>query len=65
LNLKFLVALNVAHSDDELLDHIDFLAGQLENGNIAAAVDGDLILSLYLTETGIAALPPTLDAATA
>jgi hypothetical protein len=65
VNLKLLAALNVAHSDSDLLSYIDFLVGEIENGNIAPKIDGDAIVSLYLTPVGKAMLPPTLPAATA
>jgi len=57
INLKLLTALNVATSDDELLDVIDGLAKLLEDGMIAPRIDGDAITSFYLTEAGISRLP--------
>jgi hypothetical protein len=43
-NLKLLTAINIAHSDNELLDVIDSLAAFIEDGTISADVDGDQIM---------------------
>jgi hypothetical protein len=61
ISLKLLSAINIAHSDDELLDLIDEIAGLLEDGTIVPQrVCGDLIESLALTSEGISRLPPKL-----
>jgi hypothetical protein len=47
ISLKLLSAINIAHTDAELLDLIDEIAGLLEDGTIAPCrVSGDLIESL-------------------
>jgi hypothetical protein len=56
INLKFLTALNVAIDDDELLDYIDFLAAEIENGRLVATIDKDAITGLRLTPSGAAML---------
>jgi hypothetical protein len=63
MNIRLLTALNIAHSDSELLDYIGFLAGELERGTISAVNDGDLITRLELTPAGRALSPPTLPTA--
>ena len=61
-NIKLLSALNVSHSDSELLDVIDFLADGLKDGYLTAQTDGDSVVCLRLTQLGIENLPPTLPA---
>ena len=58
ISLRLLTALNVAYDDAELLDVIERLAIEIENGNLAADVDLDAIESLHLTDAGRAALKP-------
>jgi hypothetical protein len=65
INIRFLTALNVAVNDAELLDCIDFLSAEIENGNLAATIDGDAIISLRLTPSGAALLKPPLSRADA
>jgi hypothetical protein len=52
VNLKFLTAINVAPSDSELADYIDFLARELERGTISATINGDAIVALQLYDRG-------------
>ena len=59
MNLKFLTSLNVAYTDDELLQLIEDLSAEIENGHLAAATDLDMITALHLTEAGKSCLPPT------
>ena len=63
MNLKFLTSLNVAYDDDELLDVIEHLAAEIEAGTLAPKIQGDAIVSLYLTPAGLATLPTLPDAA--
>jgi hypothetical protein len=65
VNIRLLSALNVAMTDDELLDLIDHVADSLADGLIYAVSDRDLILSLHLTETGRQLWPATLPATSA
>jgi hypothetical protein len=65
MNIRFLTALNIAYSDAELLDYIGYLCDELENGNLTATIDGDAIVALSLTASGVALLMPSLPAATA
>jgi hypothetical protein len=58
ISLKLLSAINIATDDSELLDRIDILSGYLEDGTLAATVDGDAITALRLTDAGRAALKP-------
>jgi hypothetical protein len=61
MSLRLLTALNVALDRDEL----DLVLNELASGVVGANVEGDLIVSLYLTEAGRQAWPPTLPATTA
>jgi hypothetical protein len=65
INLKLLTALNISHSDAELLQVIDFLSDSLADGTIAAVSDGDMVTSFYLTPAGKALLPTRLPSASA
>ena len=57
IDIRLLTALNVADSDDKLLDVINGLGDMLEAGTIRAECDGDAITSLHLTPLGKAMLP--------
>jgi hypothetical protein len=67
MNIRFLTAINIAHTDAELLSYIGYLCDEIENGNLAATIDRDTdtIAALHLTETGKALLPPFLPTAAA
>jgi hypothetical protein len=52
--------LNIAWSDDELLDRIDSLANLVADGFIAVEIDGDCIVALTATATGRTKLAPML-----
>jgi hypothetical protein len=57
ISLRLLTAINIAHTDNELLDLIDHIANAIEDGNVAVDSDMDLILSLHLTPAGRERLP--------
>jgi hypothetical protein len=61
ISLKLLTALNHALDRDEF----NIVMNELESGVIGAVVEDDLIVSLYLTETGRAVWPIALPATTA
>ena len=56
IDLRLLVTLNVAMSDDEWLENLNRLADLIENGTITPRIDGDAIASLRLTPSGAALL---------
>jgi hypothetical protein len=62
---ELLTWINIAHSDEILLDRIGSLAEELTAGNLCAIADGDLITALAITPAGKALLYPTLPLATA
>jgi hypothetical protein len=62
VSLKLLTALNIATTDNELLDTIEAVSQAIENGHVYAESDYDAITSLHLTEAGRAAWPRTLPA---
>jgi hypothetical protein len=57
---ELFVLLNIAWSDDELLDRIDSLANLVADGFIAVEIDGDCIVALTATATGRTKLAPML-----
>jgi hypothetical protein len=58
ISLRLLTAINIANTDDELLDSIAEIAGLIEDGTIAPErINGDLIESLTLTFEGARRLP--------
>jgi hypothetical protein len=60
MNLKLLTSLNVACCDECLLQLIDDLSAEIEDGILAATTDLDTITALHLTEAGWKLFPPTL-----
>ena len=56
IDLRLLVTLNVAMTDDEWLSNVNRLADMIENGTVAPRTNGDLITSLRLTPYGSALL---------
>jgi hypothetical protein len=57
INIRLLSALNVACTDDELIDLIEAVAGAIEDGFVTAKSDLDTITSLHLTAAGRRAWP--------
>jgi hypothetical protein len=63
---EMFVLLNIALTDNDLLDRIDGLAEALTASTLyAVSGDGDTISELHLTATGRATLLPTLPMASA
>jgi hypothetical protein len=58
ISLRLLTSINFDHCDDCRLRTIHQLMDELQDGVIAATVNGDAIESLHLTEYGESLLPP-------
>jgi hypothetical protein len=63
--LDLLTWVNIAHTDDEILDRIDSYADLIAAGLLHVHTDHDAVMALPPTDAGRAKLPPTLPTATA
>jgi hypothetical protein len=62
---ELFVLLNIAWTDDELLDRIDSLANLVSDGLLMVHSDGDCVTSLSPTAEGWARMQPVLPWSTA